>query len=139
MNSAKNALDKLEHLYRDHIALLAPDFTDVRLVTRSTGMGGAHIEYDQGGYHYIVNERGTEYERRTTKDTNEVLSWLVVDAVINIADRIATSDYKSRGEFGENYRISRILKEIELLSLSSLSTYPHPTRYINHLKTLIEK
>jgi hypothetical protein len=43
---------------------------------RSRDGGYPHIEFDQHGYHYVVIERGTEQERRTTRDPDELLYWI---------------------------------------------------------------
>ncbi len=47
--------------------------------------GSPHIEYVGDELHYVVTERGQEYERRRTKDPDELLFWLVSDMTRGIA------------------------------------------------------
>ena len=41
--------------------------------------GSPHVEYFYGEYHYVVTEHGSEVERRSTTDINEILYWLIYD------------------------------------------------------------
>jgi hypothetical protein len=47
--------------------------------------GSPHIEKVGNEWRYIVAERGTELERRTTSDPEEVLYWLARDVSFDIA------------------------------------------------------
>ena len=47
--------------------------------------GSPHIEYADSKYHYVVTERGSEWERRITADKNEALYWCVSDLVWGMA------------------------------------------------------
>jgi len=44
-----------------------------------------HIETADGGYHYVVVERGQELERRTTQDYSELLFWIFHDVTFQLA------------------------------------------------------
>lgn len=46
--------------------------------------GRMHIETDGDGYHYIVCERGSELERRTTTDLEALLYWLCSDVAFGM-------------------------------------------------------
>ena len=61
------------------------------LTVRSTtdGFGTPHIEIDKNGYNYVVWERGSEHERKTTKDLHKLMYWIFKDIVFKIA-----SDYE---------------------------------------------
>lgn len=41
--------------------------------------GKVHVEIDERGYHYVVCERGSELERRTTQDLEALLYWICSD------------------------------------------------------------
>lgn len=51
----------------------------------TTGFGDPHIEIDDGGYHYVIWERGTEHERRTTEELDELLYWLMDNITFQMA------------------------------------------------------
>jgi hypothetical protein len=73
--------------------------------------GSAHIEARDGEYHYVVTERGAEYERRATKDRDEVLYWLVSDVVFDLAAK-----YESKNRIlGQSYRRLMFEKQVELM------------------------
>lgn len=45
-----------------------------------------HIEIDHSGlYHYVISERGTEYERKTTSAINELLYWVFASVTFSMA------------------------------------------------------
>jgi len=44
-----------------------------------------YIMYENGKYHYIISERGTEYKRQTTTDYYKLLFWIMDDATFSIA------------------------------------------------------
>jgi len=46
--------------------------------------GSPHVEQQGKEYHFVVTERGTEYERRKTTDPDEILYWLL-DGVTQVA------------------------------------------------------
>jgi hypothetical protein len=52
--------------------------------------GRAHIEVDARGYHYVVQERGEEFQRRTTQDVDVLLYWIFDVATFSLAMRHAT-------------------------------------------------
>lgn len=47
--------------------------------------GTPHIETRDGGWEYVVTDRGCELERRRTTDSDEVLFWLVADLTWGMA------------------------------------------------------
>ena len=65
---------------------------------RSQQTGKPHIEVDSSSYHYVVVERGHEFERRTTSDIDECLYWIFTDITwalairYELAHRIKTED-----------------------------------------------
>lgn len=73
--------------------------------------GSAHAELVGGTYFYVVTERGTEYERRQTKDADELLAWFVRDLTSDIA---GNWEVKHRVPSQDSRRL-RFKKHIELL------------------------
>lgn len=47
--------------------------------------GFPHVEVDGNLYAYVVTERGSELERRTTDSEDELLYWLASDMVFSLA------------------------------------------------------
>lgn len=58
--------------------LIAPS-CHVHFATSPCHDGGPHIEFQGSDYHFVVTERGAEYERRVTTDQVEALIWLISD------------------------------------------------------------
>ena len=50
-----------------------------------THSGAPHVELVGDEYHYVITERGSEYDRRKTKDIDELLYWFVSDDVSQLA------------------------------------------------------
>lgn len=74
--------------------------------------GSPHIEYAHGKYHYVVTERGSEWERRTTADKNEALYWCVSDLVWGMA-----GNYELKTRVSGFYTRRVIFdKEVELMA-----------------------
>jgi hypothetical protein len=71
-----------------------------------------HVEKNGNFYSYVVTERGNEYERRATADPDELLYWLVSDAVF-----VAASEWELRNRRPlRDSRRAIFSKEIEWLS-----------------------
>lgn len=73
--------------------------------------GSAHIEIAEDRYHYVVTERGTELERRTTSDADELLYWLAC----NIVGKLASTYESQHRVEGQSYRRLLFERELELL------------------------
>jgi hypothetical protein len=71
-----------------------------------------HIEIDQRGYHYVVVERGQEWERFTTKEVDELLYRVFRSVTFNLA---CDYELKHRVERQDSRRIN-FQHGIELLS-----------------------
>lgn len=52
--------------------IAAPE-TVLPTIGYSESSGRPHLEYDPRGYHYVVTERGQEFERVTSNDRSEIL------------------------------------------------------------------
>lgn len=73
--------------------------------------GSAHVEFDGTEYSYVVTERGSEFERRRTADRDELLYWLISDAVFD-----AACEFEVRNRIdGQDFRRMLFAKKIELM------------------------
>ncbi len=94
--------ESLDTLQAKHQALLerlqpyTPRYTSQhRLQTRPTHEGAAHVELVDGHYDYVVTERGCELHRRSARDADEVLYWLLSDVTAGIAQASEARDRKA--------------------------------------------
>lgn len=83
------------------------------LRTQPTHSGEPHVEKVGEEYHYVVTERGSEFERQTTYSLDEVLYWLMSDVVSDLA-----SGYELKHRVkGQSFRRQLFAKELELMGL----------------------
>ena len=77
--------------------------------------GSPHIELIRDIFQYVVTERGSEFERRQTKDPDVVLYWLLSDVTSDMAlkfelhNRKHDEDFR-RQYFAEQERLLRVLR-----------------------------
>src|SRR5271170_4076672 len=74
--------------------------------------GSPHVETRPDGYDYVVIERGSEHTRRTTRDPDELVYWLVADVVCDLASRFEVANRKP----DEDFRRQLFCTELELRS-----------------------
>lgn len=76
--------------------------------------GSSHVELVGGAFHFVVTERGSEYERRETRDPDRVLYWLMSSIASDMAlsyelrNRRPEEDFR-RQYFAEQERLLRLL------------------------------
>ncbi len=109
------SLDDVQARYQELLRQLLPrkprDMFLHALQTRPTHAGWAHVEIVDGSYDYVVTERGKELHRRTARDADELLYWLMCDVTAGIAqDR----KWSGRG-FGQDSRRSWMAFQLGLL------------------------
>ena len=76
-----------------------------------THSGAPHVEIVGEEYHFVVTERGSEFERRKTKEPDELLYWFVSGDVSQLA-----RDWElERRVEGKDSRRLWFEKEVELL------------------------
>lgn len=81
------------------------------VASSATHSGEPHVEIVGDEYHFVVTERGSEFERRKTKDVDELLYWFVSGDVGQIA-----RDWELEGRIdGQDSRRIWFAKEVELL------------------------
>jgi len=73
--------------------------------------GDPHVEIVCGKYHYVVSERGSECERKSTTDEDELLYWLISGVV---HEKAGNFELKHRVK-GRDFRRILFAKEIELM------------------------
>lgn len=74
--------------------------------------GSAHVEVTPHSYHYVVTERGTEFQRRQTADPDELLFWLMSDVTFSLA---AGYELEHRVR-GRDFRRLLFQKQIDLMA-----------------------
>jgi hypothetical protein len=73
--------------------------------------GSPHVEVTGDLYHYVVTERGTEFERRSTPDADELLYWLLQGVTFSLA-----CDFELKHRVaGRDFRRLLFAKQLELL------------------------
>jgi hypothetical protein len=112
---------QLQKRYVNYCRLLAPHRprypNQNKIQTRRQDDGSPHVELVDGRYHYVVTERGSEYERRIAEDEDELLYWLMNDVTTGIALEIELNNRI----LGQDSRRQWFSKNVELLNrLSSV-------------------
>jgi len=74
--------------------------------------GSPHVEISGGHYHYVVTERGVELERRTTRDANQLMFWLLADVTFSLACEFELAHRLP----GRDFRRVLFAKQVELLT-----------------------
>ncbi len=86
------------------------------------------VEIRNGRYHYVISERGTEYERLATFDIKELLYWIFRSIAFNIS-----SDYAAKNPV-QNFEHRRIAFNKQLEYLAKINP-----EYANRERAEIEK
>src|SRR5262245_37955035 len=61
--------------------------------------GSVHVEREGPIYCYVLTERGTEHERRRTRDGEEVLFWLMSDVTFDMAVKFELAHRHPKEDF----------------------------------------
>jgi hypothetical protein len=104
--------DTLSTLRKSFAAICDKLATDCLFQTTPRHDGSPHVEIAGNTYSYVITERGSEQERRTTQSRDEILYWLVSDVVFSLA---ASYELKHR-KAGQDSRRLFFARELELLS-----------------------
>ena len=93
--------------------------------------GRPHVEIYDHSYHYVVCERGQEFERRITNDVYELLYWIFAD----ITFELACSYELGHRQAGKDTRRLLFQKQEELLSILDIEWSKRKERdYVEILK-----
>jgi hypothetical protein len=103
-----------------------------RIQTHRQDDGSSHIELVDGKYHYVVTERGSEFQRKIAKNEDELLYWLMSDVTTSIALELELNNRI----LGQDSRRQWFAKNKELLSL--LSTEWADRKQSEYVKVLAE-
>jgi hypothetical protein len=104
-------LNALRERLRAAAARLGADPSKLPTYGASEQSGRPHIEADDRGYHYVVCERGTEFERTTSADEDEIAFLACRDMAFEMA---CEREADSRVE-GQDSRRRIFAIELELL------------------------
>lgn len=80
--------------------------------TRPAHDGSPHVEVSGDLYHYVVTERGTELDRRTTRDADQLMFWLLAGVTFSLACEFELAHRVA----GQDFRRVQFAKQIELLA-----------------------
>jgi len=81
------------------------------LFTASRHDGSPHVEVSGDKLSYVVTERGSEFERRTTTSQDDLLYWLASDMVFSLAGHYELTHRES----GRDFRRIMFARELELM------------------------
>jgi hypothetical protein len=73
--------------------------------------GSPHVEVSGDQLSYVVTERGSEFERRTTTSQDDLLYWLTSDMVFSLAGHYELN----HREAGRDFRRIMFARELELM------------------------
>jgi Immunity protein 63 len=119
-------LDSLQNQYKNYCAVLAVDpvFHTSPVIT-----GGVHTEHLNGLYYYVMTEGDIELDRRGTASADEMLYWLMSDAVFDLASKFALTHRQK----GESSRRLLYAKELELMGVLNSAWVVRKTQDIEAL------
>ena len=100
----------LDEIREQYVTLCRQAGVQSRFNTSPQNDGSAHVELLSGTYLYVITERGSELERRSTQNPDELLYWLVSYSVFAEA-----ADYELRNRVrGRSFRRMLFEREVEL-------------------------
>lgn len=92
-------------------ARIMPAKEPYSFLTTARHDGSPHVEFANGTYYYVVTERGTEFERESFTDKDDLLYRLVADITFGMA-----VDHELRNRIGgQDFRRVMFGKRIELM------------------------
>lgn len=95
----------------------------------SRDFGYPHIEVDAAGYHFVVVERGKEWERRSSHLLPDLLYWIFEAITFSMA-----SDFELKHRIaGQDTRKLLFEKQIELLSKIDVDFADRLKKKIEHI------
>jgi hypothetical protein len=103
-----NSVDNLCASYASYCHALGVKAT---LQTEPQHDGSPHFEMHQDKYHFVVTERGSEFERRITKSEDEILYWFLSCVVFGLACNYELNHRVS----GQSFRRLLFSKEVDLM------------------------
>jgi hypothetical protein len=74
-----DSIDGVQRRFQALCARIDPALASSTLARTAGHDGSSHVGVDADGFHLVITERGRELGRRTTRDEDELLYWLVAD------------------------------------------------------------
>jgi len=105
-------MKQLKKNYKSHCSKLG---VKAELRTTRSDSGAPHVEKIEDAFHWIVTERGSEFQRKTTTSRHEIEYWLISGVVSALSIRY---EVKNRIK-GQDFRRLMFKKRIELMNLIS--------------------
>jgi hypothetical protein len=106
------SIAEVQRLVKDlALRLGVSDFT---IRTEPLGDASPYIEVGDA-YHYVIDERGTELQRKTTTNLDELLYWILKGLISTMARDYETCHRRA----GEDSRRQAFAKELELIGTLS--------------------
>lgn len=81
----KKTIEQIRNKYYKIAKLIDASEEYLNFSDTPTHTGAPHIEYEGTDLCYVITERGSEFERRRTKDPDKILQWLIKDLVFSIS------------------------------------------------------
>ncbi|MDP3068787.1 MAG: Imm63 family immunity protein [Opitutaceae bacterium] len=108
----KNAIAALRRRYNDYAEQLGAPQQYIMFRETPAHDGSPHIESEGADFCFVVTERGTEFERRRTREPETILYWLLNGLTFQMASDFEVKHRKPN----EDSRRQLFTKQIELLS-----------------------
>ena len=105
-------VDDLRQQVADLAAVIGAPSSLLPTYVHSDDMATPHIEWEGSEFHLVVRERGSEIERRKTRNVDEILYWIFDSVISEMASRWA-AEHQSEGE---DFRVPWFTRRLELLS-----------------------
>ncbi len=108
-------LPSIEHIqieYNEYCRRINPAILNALIQTTRGDDGTSHLEIEDDTYHYIATERGLDLSKKSTRDKDELLYWLVSELAWGLA---STYEFKNRIK-GQSFRRVLFAKTIENLN-----------------------
>jgi hypothetical protein len=106
-------LEEIKEQYLGFAKVIGAPMKFINFYDKPQDLGYAHVEYDNGIFYYVVTEKGQELERKSAKDKNELLFWLIQRVSLDMALEYE----KTHRDSCEDFRRKYFSKHIELLKL----------------------
>jgi hypothetical protein len=106
------SIEKIQLEFNEYCRRINPALSERFIQTTRGDDGTSHLEITDDTYHYIVTERGLELNRKSTRDKDELLYWLIDELAWGMA---STYELKNRIK-GQSFRRLFFAKNIEFLN-----------------------
>ena len=106
------SIKQIQIEYNEYCRRINPAILNALIQTTRGDDGTSHLEIEDDTYHYIATERGLDLSKKSTRDKDELLYWLVSELAWGLA---STYEFKNRIK-GQSFRRVLFAKTIENLN-----------------------